>query len=83
MLRLICRLDKFMTEFCPIPKFKELWKLYKIVFILASGNAHVERGFSVKKDILKDNMREITLESHRLVYNSVQVGHNYNTHMFP
>ena len=73
------RLDTFMNEFCSAQKYGELWKLFKIVFILASGNADVERGFSVNKDLLKDNMKEATIKNHSLVYNSVQVGFNLNT----
>src|SRR5215467_10459157 len=38
-----------------------LSEVVKIVLILSHGNAHVERGFSVNKECIVDNLKEETL----------------------
>ena len=44
----------------------------KVVLILSHGNASVERGFSVNKDILIENLSEQSLISQRLVYDKIK-----------
>ncbi|KAJ8386093.1 hypothetical protein AAFF_G00176870 [Aldrovandia affinis] len=41
--------------------FKELWDIVQKVILLSHGQASVERGFSVNKNITVTNMKEITL----------------------
>lgn len=43
----------------------------KIVMILSHGNSNVERGFSINKDCLWDNMKEESLIDRRIVYDSI------------
>ena len=42
-------------------KFSELCRLFKILLILWHGQAQVERGFSVKKNLLVENQHTTTL----------------------
>ena len=42
-----------------------------MVLILSHGNAEVERGFSVNKLGLKDNMHERSLVSQRIVHQAI------------
>lgn len=67
------RLDHFwinllskMPEDC-----KELRTIIKITLILSHGNANVERGFSVNKHCLVENMEEETIVAHRLAYDTI------------
>ena len=65
------RLDDFFKNACPSNDFPMMWNILEIVFILSCGNAEVERGFSVNKDILKDNMsRETRGSSNYLQFRS-------------
>lgn len=51
---------------------EELKTVVKLVLILSHRNAEVERGFSVNKECLQDNMTESTLIGFRTVYDTVQ-----------
>ena len=53
-------------------QFKDLWHICKIIFILSQGQSSVERGFSVYKKVLQDNIQETSLISQRLVYDTLQ-----------
>ena len=65
------RLDDFYKiHSSPYP---ELWNLIKLVLIVSHGNARVEAGFSVNKDMLVPNLKEETLEAHRLVYDAIRI----------
>ena len=48
----------------------ELREVVKIVLILSHGNARVEAGVSINKD-MSENMSEEALVTHRIVYDSV------------
>ena len=50
----------------------ELFNLLKLVFVLFHGQADVERGFSVNKEILVENLSEKSLVSQRLVWQGIQ-----------
>ena len=43
----------------------------KIIFVLSHGQSDVERGFSVNKEILQDNLQEKYLISQRLIHNTI------------
>jgi hypothetical protein len=66
------RLDIFYANlFHEDEAFKDLWKVIKIVLILSHGNASVESGFSINKQILVTNLLEKSLVASRLVYDSI------------
>ena len=44
------------------------WEVFKLIFVLSHGKASVERGFSVNKELLTENIKEI---SQRVVYNHI------------
>ena len=50
------------------PKFSELWKLFKILLILSHGQAQVEHGFSVNKNLLVENQHTTTLTAQRIIH---------------
>lgn len=57
---------KIVPEDC-----EELKPVIKTTLILSHGNANVERGFSVIKQCLVENMEEETLVAHRLIYDTL------------
>ena len=67
------RLDSFFMKTAKPDKYPKIWELLRIVFILSHGQAAVERGFSVNKDVLKTNMKERTIVNHRIVYEGIKV----------
>ena len=44
-------------------KYPEMWKVFIFIFTRSHGQSSVERGFSVNKDSLKDNLDSSTLEA--------------------
>ena len=51
------RIDSFFAEFMHgISKFKCGWKVFKLIFILSHGQASAERGFSLNKELLTENL---------------------------
>ena len=52
-------------------KFNELWKLCKMMFTLSHGQAAIERGFSINKEVLETNMSEKTIVAERIICDSV------------
>lgn len=66
------RLDVFYAEIMHgNSKFKSCWKVFKLVFTLSHGQASVERGFSINKELLTDNLEEVSLISQRMVYDYI------------
>ena len=64
--------DRLDELYLPLLKSsKELREIVKIVLVLSHGNARVESGFSINKDIEKDNLKEETLIAHRVVFDGV------------
>ena len=51
--------------------FKNLVKVAKLVLTLGHGQASVERGFSIKKSILKTNMEEESIVARNLIRNHI------------
>ena len=63
------RLDEFMMRFVGAStKFSELWKLFKILLVLSHGQAQVERGFNVNKNLLVENQHTTTLTAQRIIH---------------
>ena len=55
------RLGAFWYNQLSERKYRLLWKVAKTLLLLSHGQASVERGFSVNKEIMIDNMHDITL----------------------
>ncbi|XP_063731298.1 uncharacterized protein LOC134858964 isoform X3 [Eleginops maclovinus] len=66
------RLDVFLHGFIG-KAYPDLWAFCKTLLLLSHGQASVERGFSVNKEIETENMQEETLVAHRLVYDYVAI----------
>jgi hypothetical protein len=67
------RLDQFFYSVLGSkPQYAELYKVIKIVLLLSHGNAEVERGFSVNKHLLHDNVTEKSLIAQRLVHQAIR-----------
>ena len=49
-------------------KYKVFWKVCSIIFVLSHGQSAVERGFSINKELLVENLQEKSLVSQRMVY---------------
>lgn len=52
-------------------EYKETLSLLKMILIISHGNAEVERGFSINKEVLIENMREESLIGYRIVYDAI------------
>ena len=50
-----------------VAKFANLWKVCKVIFTVSHGQADIERGFSVNKELLIENMKQKSLVSQRIV----------------
>ena len=53
-------------------KFRELWKLCQMIFTLSHGQAAIERGFSVNREVLETNMSEKTIVAERIICDNVR-----------
>ena len=64
--------DVFLSSFLhKIPKYKVFWKVCSIIFVLSHGQSAVERGFSINKELLVENLQEKSLVSQRMVYDHI------------
>lgn len=71
------RLDKFYFNWVGCNnQYPDLWIVIKHILILSHGNAAVESGFSVNKNILVENMLENSLIAQRRIYDSVKNDEN-------
>ena len=49
-------LDHFFGKFLnSLDKYKDLWKLMQIIFVMPNGQAQIERGFSVSNEMVIEN----------------------------
>ena len=53
-------------------EYTDLYRVVKICLVLSHGNAEAERGFSVNKQLLQDNMLERSLIAQRLTPSNSQ-----------
>ena len=51
----------------------KMWPVLKIIMILSHGQADVERGFSINKQLLEDNMKEKSIVCNRIVTDACMV----------
>lgn len=65
-------LDKFWSHLLKDKNcFKDLWIVIKLILIISHGNAAVESGFSVNKNMLVENLREDSLVKLRQVHDGL------------
>ena len=60
------RLDLFLSDVLKEP-YPELWAFCQKLLLLSHGQATVERGFSINKEVECDNIQEDTVVTRRLV----------------
>ena len=60
-------LDDFFFKVVDIKKHKNLVNVVKLILTLSHGQAAVERGFSVNKSILENNMKEDSIVARKLI----------------
>lgn len=66
------RLDIFYrNELGGYKEYTQVYSVIKIILIMSHGNAEPERGFSVNKQVLKDNLAEKSLVARRIVYQAL------------
>lgn len=54
------------------PSFCRVWDLMKLVLVLSHGQASVERGFSINKEMVVENQKELSLVAQRLIVDHVR-----------
>ncbi|KAJ8959576.1 hypothetical protein NQ314_006225 [Rhamnusium bicolor] len=66
------RLDKFYTKLLSKhEEYQDFYKIIKIILIFSHGNAIVESGFSINKELLVENLHENSLIAQRIVYDNL------------
>ena len=62
-------LDKFYGEFlCKNQQYKSMWKVFIFIFTLSHGQSQFERGFSINKEIVIENLHSSPLSAQCIVY---------------
>lgn len=61
------RIDTLFHEFMAGDSYKQLFNVVKLILVLSHGQAAVERGFSVNKELEVENMKEHTLVARRVI----------------
>ena len=62
-------LDKFYSEFLHKNQhYKSTWKVFIFTFTLSHGQSQVERGFSINKEIVIENLHSSSLSAQCIVY---------------
>lgn len=67
------RVDVFLHQTFQSKCYPELWEFCKKLLLLSLGQATVERGFSINKEVETCNMHEETMVSQRLICDYVTV----------
>ena len=75
-----CRADKFFYDrLANNPSYAKLWAALKIILLLSHGQATVERGFSVNKEVESYNLQADTFSARRIICDLVNaVGGIFN-----
>ena len=75
-----CRVDKFFYDrLANMPEYAKLWAIVKIILLLSHGQATVERGFSVNKEVESYNLQADTFTARRIICDHVNaVGGIFN-----
>ncbi|XP_077517199.1 uncharacterized protein LOC144128020 [Amblyomma americanum] len=67
-------LDKFFYELLKVGSaYAELWRVVKLLLTLSHGQASVERGFSVNRQVSVENMKEVSHISQRIICDAVHI----------
>ena len=65
-------MDSFLSEILQMQvEYQDLWLTMQLLLTLSHGQATVERGFLVNKEVLTPNLQEVSLQAIRLVHSSV------------
>lgn len=68
------RLDEFYHELLANKaEFSQLWETVRLSLVLSHGQASVERGFSVNKEVMVENLKEHSLVAQRIIHDHVRV----------
>lgn len=54
------------------PSLSRVWNVVKLLLVLSHGQASVERGFSINKELIVENQRERSLVARRLIVDHVR-----------
>ena len=66
------QLDTFLGNYMQDHiQFAKLWDIFKMLLTISHGQAYVERGYSVNKDMLIENLHEKTVVALRTVHDSI------------
>lgn len=66
------RLDTFLAEHIALQSpLAKLWKLVKVLLILSHGQASVERGFSVNRQVTVENFKERSFVAQRIIHDHI------------
>lgn len=64
-----CRIDTFLHSFMAEKQgYQHLWNVVQNLLLLSHGQAAVERGFSINKEMVTTNLAEKTLVAQRIVH---------------
>ena len=67
------RLDVFLQKHIgSVSSLSKLWDLLRELLILSHGQATVERGFSVNRQVMIENMKEQTFIAQRTIHDHIQ-----------
>lgn len=67
------RLDEFYHDLLSNKaEFCHLWEAIRLVLILSHGQASVERGFSINKEMMVENLKEHSLIAQRIIHDHVR-----------
>lgn len=67
------RVDHFWFELTNEHKCYNFQNLIKLLLTFSHGNANLERGFSINKECLVENLEEKSLVAQRSIYDAVAV----------
>lgn len=71
--RKVDRVDTLLFETVGTkPSFSTVWIVMKLVLVLSHGQASVERGFSINKEVIVENQKELSVVAQRLIVDHVQ-----------
>ncbi|GBN16627.1 hypothetical protein AVEN_15885-1 [Araneus ventricosus] len=68
------RLDTFLYQYFSVDKekYRKLWDIVKMILILSHGQATVERGFSLKKVLEVENLKENSYIAQRMIIEAIK-----------
>ena len=66
------RLDLFLKQIGSVRSLSKLWDLLRKLLILSHGQATVERGCSVNRQVMIENMKEQTCIAQRTIHDHIQ-----------